>query len=201
MENKVESKEKSKVLINYNEAPIDTDLRSSLKKAEEAKWEKKVEKQEPLPFESNQEVKDFLNDLYKTMENVTGKKVITRVPYGINESSVQKLWLDTAFIKKTIRESVYTACGINEDLKKNNVPQNIIKWAIDKLLDTPEEIVRRFKKDTKKCIKALISLMKRWWEVLLSKIEQQFWNVSIDSPREQYNTWRKSAWIILALLD
>ena len=72
MGNKAESKEKSRAWINYNEAPVGTDLRFSFKKAEEAKLKAELRKSlESLPPDLAQAFKDWVDDFDEAVDFYT----------------------------------------------------------------------------------------------------------------------------------
>lgn len=134
---------------------------------------------------------ELIQELDKAAEQITGVK--HKWSYSFEKWNVD--------YKKIVCQRVYEVCGISNTLSKNTISQNIIKGAIDRAVQVPSELIKKFRKAPAKCLLAIYKLVYDTKNTLIEKVITTFWRLSLKTPFSQYLTWRKAVWIIVNLLD
>ena len=146
----------------------------------------------PLQIErKNSNDKKIIEELYKAADEITG----TKIKWG-EKRSIENKDLQTAII-----ENVYRIFNIKNNLKLNNVQQNIIKGVIDEAVEVPGDLLQKFKDHPAESLFALYRLNKDPKNTLLQKVLFAFGESSLKTPEKQYQTWRRAVWIVVDLLE
>jgi hypothetical protein len=84
-----------------------------------------------------------------------------------------------------VRDQSYKLLGISKDINKNNTFQNIMKWFIDTLLQSPGDLIWLFVKNPVE----IISKIQNVYSWLQTGIDTITKNYDITKPKGQYNVW------------
>ncbi len=141
----------------------------------------------------NVNTSDILVQKIKDINSVTRK--LLAVQFSKNTKTKES----SSWFSDQVKSVAYGLASIDNNINKNSVTKNIIKWIIDEIMSLPEmiEAILTLPGGPIKFFEGLIALFK--WETW-KKMRDEMSNVWLNTPQQQYQTGRTGMMAVLMLL-